>query len=117
MSPRWDGEAVRPDFGGKGYFPETVSRVAYSQDFNEKGHATSRFEGCWRGGQEERIVGDIRGGLIWWHESYRHRPSEIRLLPNGELEMELAGAYYTAQVKEERTMQLIWSDGEIWERV
>merc|ERR1712187_663460 len=51
--------------------------------------ALNQFEGKWLRHQDHMPMGQILNGQVVWDANYSHKPSPLKLLPNGNLEMEL----------------------------
>mmetsp|Transcript_80524 Transcript_80524/g.167815 ORF Transcript_80524/g.167815 Transcript_80524/m.167815 type:complete len:126 (+) Transcript_80524:258-635(+) len=81
-----------------------------------KGHpynVLERVQGRWRRHPDGQPMGEIRNGLVQWHEDFMHSASRLSLTPSGELQMDLVGQFYYGHVHA-AGKSIHWSDGEIW---
>jgi len=68
-------------------------------------------QGRWRRYPDGQPMGEIRNGLIHWHDDFTQTASRISITVRGDLEMDLLGQRYFGHLQG-KTIR--WSDGEIW---
>lgn len=79
------------------------------------------LQGTWKNFQEDRMIGQIKGGHIHWDPMFETpEPTPLRPmppLPQATMTMKLCGEICTGTFQAELPAILKWSDGETWTRV
>mmetsp|Transcript_42597 Transcript_42597/g.110051 ORF Transcript_42597/g.110051 Transcript_42597/m.110051 type:complete len:134 (+) Transcript_42597:104-505(+) len=118
------GETITsPSAGGDGAgHMLAAAQVATSEGMpslqakDAQGSLLDTLQGSWVRQMDRMPMGEIRGTQVYWDQTFQSDPSEITVLPDGVLELELQGDKHTGQYKTSPATCLQWSDGEVWVR-
>lgn len=77
--------------------------------------------GTWKRSDDEDVMeikADAAGNLqLFWDQRYMYPPSTLYSIPDGRVEMELAGCTHQATLEQGPPLLLRWSDGEVFTQI
>lgn len=60
------------------------------------------------------VLGDVKKGVMHWDPAFDHECTNITLVADGKVQMDLMGEMHVAEFLPGPPVELRWSDGEVW---
>eukprot|EP00930_Biecheleria_cincta_P076261 TRINITY_DN63473_c0_g1_i1.p1 TRINITY_DN63473_c0_g1~~TRINITY_DN63473_c0_g1_i1.p1 ORF type:complete len:131 (+),score=35.03 TRINITY_DN63473_c0_g1_i1:82-474(+) len=91
--------------------PNAVSAQAAKQGVPPE---FQKLQGFWQTEGDRQFMGEIKGSNMLWDADFNHDMSEMKVCPDGSIEMDLMSEKYKGMYEEPGKLR--WSDGEVWIR-